>query len=344
MKTIRNPRIFIPAFMLLVFFSCNSAAEHKEAERSIMVEISETSLQTVPTNLDFTGVVQPFEEAHIAPAVPARINRILVDVGDKVSKGQLLVEMDNTQLFQAQVQLENLKTELARLDTLLKAGAVTQQSYDQLKTQYEVAKSNIDNLSTHTQVRSTLNGVITARYFSDGEMFTGTPSPAGKPAIVSVNQVQPVKIIVGVSERFLNEVKTGQNAEITTDVFKDRSFTGRINRIFPTIDRATGTFRVEIVIENKDEALRPGMFVRVLLELGEHEALMVPSMAVLKQAGSNERYVFVLENNVAQRITVEQGRKFNDKVEILSGLKEGQTLVVSGQHKLIQGSEVEITN
>jgi RND family efflux transporter MFP subunit len=344
MKTIKNPRIIISALILFVIFSCNTAAEQNETERNIMVEVAKTTLQTVPTNLDFTGVVQPFEEAHIAPAVPARINRILVDVGDKVTRGQLLVEMDNTQLFQAQVQLDNLKTELARLDTLLQAGAVTQQSYDQLKTQYQVAQSNIDNLSTHTQVRSTLNGVITARYFSDGEMFTGAPSPAGKPAIVTVNQIKPVKIIVGVSERFLNQVKTGQEAVVTTDVFSDRSFTGKINRIFPTIERATGTFRVEITIDNSDEALRPGMFVRVSLQLGEHQALMVPAMSVMKQAGSNERFVFVVENGTAQRITVEQGRKFNDRVEILSGLKDDQTLVVSGQHKLIQGSIVEIVN
>jgi len=342
MKTIKSPRIYIPVFLLIILFSCNTAAEENETERNILVEVAETVLQTVPTNLDFTGVVQPYEEAHIAPAVPARINRILVDVGDKVTKGQLLVEMDNTQLFQAQVQLENLKTELARLDTLLKAGAVTQQSYDQLKTQYQVSQSNIENLSSHTQVRSTLNGVITARYFSDGEMFTGTPSPAGKPAIVSINQVKPVKIIVGVSERFLNEIKTGQNAVVTTDVYSDRSFNGKINRIFPTIDRATGTFRVEITIDNNDEALRPGMFVRVSLQLGEHEALMIPSMAVLKQAGSNERFVFVAENNIARRVTVEQGRKFTDRVEILTGLSHGQTLVVSGQHKLIEGSKVEI--
>ncbi len=329
-------------FVMLFIASCQTAVEQEETDSRVLVRVTPSSVQTVVNNLEFTGTVLPYEEAHIAPAVPARINRILVDVGDKVSKGQLLVEMDNTQLFQARVQLDNLEKELARLDTLLRAGAVTQQSYDQLQTQYQVAQSNIENLSTHTQVRSTLNGVVTARYFSAGEMFTGTPSPAGKPAIVSINQIQPVKIIVGVSERYLPEVTIGQKAEVTTEVFSDRVFSGKVNRIYPTIDRATGTFRVEVVIDNQDENLRPGMFVRVALSLGEHEALLVPALSVLKQTGSNERFVFVVEDNVAQRLTVEPGRKFDDRIEILSGLKAGQQLVITGQHNLIQGSEVEI--
>ena len=342
MKASLKIKATILTLSLLIFAACQTAVEQEEQDSKVLVRVKPSSMHIVVNNLEFTGTVLPYEEAHIAPAVPARINKILVDVGDKVSKGQLLVEMDNTQLFQAQVQLDNLKTELARLDTLLKAGAVTQQAYDQLRTQYQVAQSNIDNLSTHTQVRSTLNGVVTGRYFSAGEMFTGTPSPAGKPAIVSINQIKPVKVIVGVSERFLPQVTKGQPAGVTSDVYPDQVFNAKVNRIFPTIDRATGTFRVEIVIDNQDESLRPGMFARVALSLGEHEALLVPAMSVLKQTGSNERFVFVIENNTAQRLTVEPGRKFDDRVEILTGLKPGQQLVITGQHNLIQGSEVEV--
>lgn len=334
--------IILITLTIVFFTSCQQATDQEAESSGVKVRVTSTEMTTRAQTLEFTGIVQPYEEAHIAPAVPARINRILVDVGDKVTKGQLLVEMDNTQLFQAQVQIDNLRTELARLDTLLQAGAVTRQAYDQLKTQYEVAKSNIENLSTHTQVRSTLNGVVTARFFSNGEMFTGAPSPVGKPAIVTINQIRPVKVIVGVSERFLPQITIGQKAHVHTDVFSERTFQGRINRIFPTIDRATGTFRVEIAIENHDEALRPGMFARVSVDLGEEKALIVPALAVLKQTGSNERFVFVIENQTAQRITVQPGRKFDDNLEILSGLKEGQMLVISGQHNLIQGSAVEI--
>jgi len=343
MKTLKQTQTILALILVFIVASCSTTATEEEKDSTVTVRIQNTAIHTIENNLDFTGVVQPFEEAHIAPAVPARINRILVDVGDKVTKGQLLVEMDNTQLFQAQVQLDNLKTELQRLDTLLQAGAVTQQAYDQMKTQYEVAKSNINNLGTHTQVRSTLNGVITGRYFSDGEMFSGAPGPAGKPAIVSINQIRPVKVLVGVSERFLPQVQIGQTAEISVDVFPGRVFEGRVNKIFPTIDRASGTFRVEILIDNRDEALRPGMFTRVSLNLGEQQALLVPALAIMKQTGSNERFVFVVENNRARRITVQPGRNFDENLEIVSGLKPGQQLVVTGQHNLMEGVEVVIS-
>ena len=343
MKTLKKTQTISALILAFVVASCGSTATEERKDTRVTVRTETTSIHTIENNLEFTGVVMPYEEAHIAPAVPARINRILVDVGDKVSKGQLLVEMDNTQLFQAQVQLDNLKTELQRLDTLLQAGAVTQQAYDQLKTQYEVAKSNIENLATHTQVRSTLNGVITGRYFSDGEMFSGTPGPAGKPAIVSINQIRPVKVMVGVSERFLPQVEEGQTADVRVDVFPERVFEGRVNKIFPTIDRASGTFRVEIVIDNRDETLRPGMFTRVELYLGEQQALLVPALAVMKQTGSNERFVFVVEDDIARRITVQPGRNFDENLEIVSGLQPGQNLVVTGQHNLIEGSEVVIS-
>lgn len=342
MKAYTKTKFIFILLITALLASCQQSAETDAEDTGVLVRVAPTEVVSRTQTLDFTGIVQPFEEAHIAPAVPARINRILVDVGDRVSKGQLLVEMDNTQLFQAQVQLDNLRTELARLDTLLQAGAVTRQAYDQLLTQYQVAKSNIENLSTHTQVRSTLDGVVTARFFSNGEMFTGAPSPMGKPAIVSINQVRPVKVIVGVSERFYPQITRGQEAEVRTDVFPGRIFEGYVNRIFPTIDRATGTFRVEIAIDNQDEALRPGMFARVSLNLGEEETLMVPALSVMKQTGSNERFVFVVENNQAQRITVQPGRKFDDNLEIITGLTPGQMLVVTGQHNLIQGSAVEV--
>lgn len=343
MKTLQKTFAFFAIILLML--SCDTVTTTEETtESAIPVRVMETSVGTVPQNLEFTGVVQPYEEAHIAPGAPARIDRILVDVGDRVQKGQLLVQMDHTQLHQARVQLDNLKTELARLDTLLKAGAVTQQSYDQLKTQYEVAKSNIDNLETHTQVRSTLNGVVTARYYSEGEMFTGAPGIAGKPAIVTLNQVQPVKVMIGVSERFWSQVSKGQTARVTSEVFPDREFTGRVSKKFPVIDRTSGTFQVEILIDNRDEALRPGMFTRVDLHLGMHEALLVPALAVMKQAGSNERYVFVVDENKAQRLTVHPGRNYGDKVEVTSGLKPGKTLVISGQHNLMQGSVVKIVD
>lgn len=349
----RMKNLFRTSFKLLavagtlLFFNtgCQPQTQAEEGEaRPTLVRTEQVANQTIENYLDFTGSVQAYEQAHIGAAQPARIERILVDVGDMVSQGQLLVEMDQTQLRQLRVQYQTLKNDLTRLDTLRRIGAATQQSFDQLKAQYDITKANLDNLVRLTEIRATIPGVITGRYNSPGELFAMTPGPAGRPAIVSIMQIRPVKITVNVSERFFPQVRRGLTARVTSDLFPGRNFPGRIDKIYPTIDRVTGTFQVEVVVENADLALRPGMFTRVSINLGQIEALLVPALAVMKQVGSNERFVFVEENGVAHRKSVLVGRNIDDMQEILSGIEPGQNLVVAGQHNLIHLGKVQLQN
>lgn len=346
MKKLLNVYTLFFLATALIFSGCDIVTEEEREEtQKVLVELTPTEKTILIRDIRTSGTVQAFEESYIGAAGPGRIEQIMVDVDDHVVKDQLLVQMDRTQLYQAKVQLDNLREDLRRLDTLLTVGATTKQQYDQLKTQYEVAKSNVENLEKNTQIRANIPGVITGRYYSNGEVFTMSPtSPEGKIAIVSLKQIQPVKITIGVSERFFPNVKHGQEATLTTDIYPDREFSGQLHKIYPTIDRASGTFRVEILTENKDLALRPGMFGRVILNVGEIESLLVPALAVLKQVGSDERYVFVVKDGVAHRRKVTLGRTFDDKLEILAGLEEGEMLVTTGQHNLMDQSEVEIVN
>ncbi len=329
----------------IVLSGCSTPAEEESQHREkVLVELTRVETSILDNELFMTGTVRAFEEAYIGAATPSRIEKIYVDVGDRVEKGQLLVQMDRTQLFQARVQLDNLRDDLRRMDTLLSVGAVTQQNVDQLRAQYDIAKSNVDNLAEHTRITAPITGVVTGRYNSDGEIFSMTPTPAGKPAIVSLSQITPVKIMVGVSERFFNAVSRGQNVLVTTEVYPERLFEGRVSRIYPTIDRMTGSFQVEVIVDNRDTALRPGMFARVALNLGEMETLVVPALTVRKQVGSDERFVFIVENEVAHRRVVRLGRTFGDKLEIISGLEPGEMLVTNGQHNLMDQTAVEIVN
>ena len=348
MKTnigVKKGLLAISTAMLIAFSGCQPRTQAEALEQeATLVRVEPVKSHNIVNELEFTGTVQPYEEAHLAASQPARIERILVDVGDFVSRGQLLVEMDQTQLLQVQTQYQSLKNDLVRLDTLRRIGAVTQQSYEQLKVQYDVTRANLENLRRQTQIRATIPGVITGRYNSPGEFFSMTPGPAGRPAIVTVMQLRPVKTTINISERFFPLVRKGQSAQVVTDLFPGRIFQGIVYRIYPTIDRATGTFRVEIAVDNADLALRPGMFTRVSLNVGQIETVMVPALAVLKQVGSNERFVFVVENGNAVRKTVSVGRNIDDQQEILSGIKPGETLVVSGQHNLVDQRKVQIQN
>ncbi len=127
------------------------------------------------------------------------------------------MEMDRTQLEQTRLQYHTLKTDLARMDTLLKYGSVTQQAYDQMKAQVETTELVFKNLEENTLLRAPYSGIITGKYYNDGELFSPAPNtPAGKAALVSMIQVDPVKLMVNLSEKYLPLVKEGYGREIPT--------------------------------------------------------------------------------------------------------------------------------
>ena len=328
--------------LLVIFKSCAQEQAAEQQDETLPVRIVKTELETIEHRIGYTGIVQPWEEAHVGSGGAMRIEKIFVDVDDFVQKGQLLAQMDKTQLFQAEVRVNTLKDDLQRLDTLRRVGAVTQQNYEQLKAEYEIAKSSLENLRENTQIYSPLTGVVTGRYFSDGEIFSMSPGPAGKPAIVSILQIRPVKVIINISERYFPVIEKGMQANIIADIYPGKAFNGSVDRIHPVIDRATGTFKAEIKVSNDDITLRPGMYVSANLDFGEKQSLIVPSQAVLRQSGSNERFVFVEKDGKALRKTIQIGERMDDMLEIVDGLEPGESLVVSGQHNLLHQQEVRI--
>lgn len=341
---IQKLSVLFLATAILFFYSCDSKQDETTEEAKALVEVKTVEQSTFVKELEYTGVVQAWEDAFIGAASPARIEKIYVDVGDRVKKGQKVVQMDRTHLYQAKVQMDNLKNDMERMKVLLEEGAVTQQNYDQLKAQYEIAESNYNNLAVNTEIKSTLDGVVTGRYYSDGEIFSMSPGPAGKPAIISVDQLHPVKVLVGVSEKNFTNVKEGMKADVVSDVFGGKVFNGEVYKIHPQIDRATGSFQVEISIYNPEYTLLAGMFVRVKLNIGETTGIIIPSLAVLKQVGSNERYVFVVEDGKAIRKVVRIGKRIDDNLEIVEGIEAGDKLVVKGQRNLTHLDEVHVVN
>ena len=311
-----------------------------------MVETMVLGKQLISRSIEYTSTLTPFEENHLASAAPGRIEEIFVEIGDHVKKGEILVQMDRTQLHQAEIQLKNVETDYKRLDTLNKVGGISEQQYDQIKSQYDIASSNVKFLQENTVLRAPFSGVIFGKYYENGEFYSGAPNTQeGKAAVVSILQINPMKVMVDISEKYFPMIKTGMDATVGCDIYPGMSFPGKVERIHPTIDPGSRTFTIEVKINNDKELLRPGMFSRVSMELGKEMALVVPAVAVLKLQGSNERYMFLEENGTAKRITVQLGKRFDDKVEIITDqLKEGDHIIVKGQAKLIDGDKVRVAN
>jgi len=322
--------------------SQNTAAEAEKA--AAPVKVMTLAKSRISRTIDYTATILPFEEVNMAPSSPGRIDRIYVEVGDRVSRGQDLFLMDRTQLYQMKVQLSSLAKDLARLDTLMATGSVKQQQYDQMKTQYDVMKTNVDFMEENTLLKAPFNGVVTGKYFENGELYSGTPTTlTGRAAVVTVMQVSPLKVNVSVSEQYYPLIKRGMKADVTADVYENEKFTGTVFRISPTISSATRSFDVEMELPNRKDMLKPGMFVRVSMNLGEVETFVVPASVVLVQEGTNIRFVFLEKEGKAERVEVNLGKRFDDQLEIISDkISEGDRIVSEGQAKLVNGDVIDI--
>lgn len=346
----------IPVILIscLVMSACSSksrndnsgalAAGAPSENAAVPVKTLSLGKSTISRTIDYTATILPYEEVNMVPSAPGRIEKIYVEVGDRVSKGDDLFLMDRTQLYQQKVQLSSLAKDLSRLDTLLSTGSVKQQQYDQMKTQYEVTKTNVDFMEVNTLLKAPFSGVVTGKYFEDGEMYSGSPTTqSGRSAVVTLMQVNPLKINVNISEQYYPLIRKGMKATVTADVYSDEVFSGSVFRKAPTINSVTRSFIAEIELPNRNDLLKPGMFVRVSMDLGEVETFVVPSNAVLMQEGTNIRYVFLEENGTAKRVEVTLGKRFDDKLEVESELlKEGASLITEGQSKLIDGDKIEV--
>jgi RND family efflux transporter MFP subunit len=343
----------IPVILIsgLLMSGCSSsstkdaASAVKSTEKAaIPVKVTLLAKAKIARTVDYTATILPFEEVNMAPSSPGRIDKIYVEVGDRVGKGDNLFLMDRTQMYQMELQLSSLAKDLSRLDTLMKSGSVKQQQYDQMKTQYDVTKTNVDFMRENTLLKAPFNGIVTGKYFENGEMYSGTPTTmSGRSAVVTVMQTNPLKINVNVTEQYYPLIKNGMKASVVADVYRDKTFTARVFNVYPTINSATRSFPVELELPNANNLLKPGMYVRVSMDLGEVETFVVPAASVLVQEGTNTRYVFITENGVAKRVEVLLGKRFDDKLEIISEtLKDGVTLVTEGQSKLIDNDKVDV--
>lgn len=341
MSKIKILTLSVIAGLLILVTSCSSKTKKNEetnqteTKQSLPVKTMVVKQELITRNIDYTATLVPFEEVHLAPATPGKIEKITVEISDYVSKGQIVAFMDRSNLEQSKINLMNLETNFKRLDTLKKTNSVSDQQYDQVKTAYNAAKTSYQFLLDNTQLKAPFSGVISGKYFEDGEIYSGSPVPSvGKPAIVSIVQIHQLKALIGITASYYPLISKGLKAEITSDIFPDLTFNGEIFRIYPTIDNTTKTFTVEVKIQNNNLKLRPGMFAKIKLNLGKGNALLVPVISLIKQTGTNDMYVFVNKNNVAIKTPVKTGRMIDDRVEIIEGLNEGDEIVIVGQNKI----------
>lgn len=327
--------IAMAAVMLLCACGKKETAATVTTNEKPRVRIATVTTEAVPQFEEYTTTVEADVKNSITPNAPLRIEKIFVEVGEYVKKGQKLVQLDAKDLDKLKLQYEFQKKDFNRIEELYNVGGISKADYENAKTQLEVTKKTLDGRDENTVLTSPIDGVISARNYDDGDMFGGLP-------ILVVEQISPVKMKINVSEGYYAKTTKGLDVVLTFEAYGDEEFNGDISIVYPTINPATHTFPVEITMANTDKKVRPGMYGKALVNFGSKDHVVVPDMAVMKQAGSGDYYVFTYENGKVKNNKVELGARLGDRYELLSGIEPGSQVVVAGKEALSNGMEVEV--
>jgi|SRR5690554_301536 len=329
---------FTPLLAVALLASCggkDQSANESEATQRSNVRVEAVQLVSVNQISTFTATIEADQVNNIAPAMGGRIRKIYVDVGAYVRRGQTLVAMDAANFSQQQTQVATFRRDYERYNELFAVGGISKQQLDQAKTQLDIAESALNNLGENTTLTSPVSGVVTARNYDAGDVASQLP-------ILTIENINPVKVMVNVSESYYSNVVKGMPVEVQADALGSETFQGKVTLIYPTIDPMSHTFTVEVSVPNSDQRLRPGMFARVKMNFGTNDRPLVSDKAVLKQTGSNDRYVFIEKEGKAIYTLVELGARLEDKYEIVSGLSAGDRVITEGNNGLIDGAAVEV--
>ena len=338
-KTIKTLSLALLSAGLLASCSSSSssqATEEQSADTVRLVEVAPAEMRALSLSEEFTAQLEAKVVNNITAQAGGRLKQLLVKVGDRVGAGQAVARMEATQAAQAQIQLADAKTNFARMDELYKVGGVSKAQWEQAKSAVDQAKLAYGNAAENTVLRSPISGFVTAKNYDNGDM-TSPQLP-----VVVIQQIAPVKAVIGVSEQYYSFLKKGAAATLSVDALGEETFSGIVTNIFPTLDPVTHTVSTEIEVANKDLKLRPGMYARVHLDFGTKEALTVPDKAIVRQAGSGARYVYVFSGGKAVYRAVELGQQQGDLYEVVSGLNAGDQVIISAPSNLKNGLSVKL--
>lgn len=324
----------------------NKAKTDIVAEKNAAVSVKVTQVKTEEVNLDFlaNGNFEPIQQLTFSAEKSGKITQVLAKEGDYVTVGQTLAilrgDAINVNAQTANASYQNAKNDYARYENAFQTGGVTKQQLDQAKLALTNAESNLKQANINvgdTRIKAPINGFINKKYIEPGSFVSSTPATS----LFDIVNVSKLKLMVSVNESQVVSLKLGSNVNVTASVFPDKVFTGKVTFIAAKADESLN-FPIEIEIANNTEkSLKAGMYGTASFGSKQKQELkVVPRNAFVGSVSGNQ--VFVVENGIAKLKKVTAGRILGDQVEIVGGLSDGDTVIVTGQINLQDGNPVEI--
>ena len=309
---------------------------------TLQVEAVQIEEETVEDQIFTSGSVLAEEDVELSPEASGIITDILFDEGTMVSEGDLLVKINDSEL-QAEKRRATFRLNLAeqreeRQKALLERGGISQDDYDATLNEVNVIRSELDLINARidqTEIRAPFSGQIGLKYVSEGSYV----SPNSQ--IASLQSLNPIKIDFSIPERYISRVAIGDRINFTVQGV-DSTFTGEVYAIEPRISRDTRSISIRARSDNNDRLLFPGAFANITLVLDEiNDALMVPTIAVVPELNSQK--IYMVKNGLVEEVRVQTGLRTSEKVQLISGVAPGDTVLTTGILQANPGSEVEIT-
>ena len=351
-RTIRLAAAGLAALTL----ACGGQEEAARGSGASVVEAAVAALDTLSLEVRAVGSLEAEAQVQLRPEIDGHVTSIHFREGDRVEEGQVLVRLDQQKLraqveaaratvHRTRVEMENLQRRVERNDSLLARGAISRQTFDDLETQLGSARAALEearaNLNLAEQrledatIRAPFSGRTGARSFDRGDYVR-----VGDPLLELVDD-QPLEISFTVPERYLGRLQRGSPVSLTVRSAPDTTFRGRVDFVSPSVNPQSRSVRLKARVPNPEADLRAGQFADVRLQLERRPAVVVPEAAVVpRQEGSA---VYLLRDGRAVRREVRTGARRRGRVEVLSGVSAGDTVIVAGQHGLTDGAEVQVT-
>jgi len=339
---------------------------------AVPVAVIQVHEQTLADRLALIGNIQPAVSVHVFSKVPGQIiETITVEKGDRVQKGDIVATLQRDVIdarlaearagraaaaagrAQARAKLDVLKKDRQRLENLLAEKAVARQQVDHIQAEFTAtqqalrladaqvnrARAVINQLMVQSEnhtIRAPAGGVVAGRHVDPG-----TLAAPGMP-IVSITDESTVKVVFPVTEKDLPRIRQGMAVQVRLDAFADTVFDGSVDLVSPTVDPATRSADVEVRIANPEGRLTPGMYARVSILMQTRTCPVMPADGIVRVPGTSEQFVFVIEKGQAVQRNVTTGLSAGTRVEIISGVSAGDSVVVKGQGRLKDGTPVRI--
>lgn len=321
--------------------SLSPASKNTPASSKTAVEVEVARQVSMPRSVSAVGSLRSQDSVVLRPEITGRITEINFDEGGKVSKGQVLVRLDDSvvraEVQQAQANLSLANSKYRRAQQLTKQGFISKQALDEASSQFKVQQAELALAKAHlskTVIVAPFDGMIGLRTVSVGDYV----SPGID--LVPIESIDPLQVDFRVPEQFLSEVKLGQKLAVSFDALPGQSRQGEVGAISPLVDVGGRSLLLRANVPNPDNVLRPGIFARVRLQFADDATLVISETAIAPSG--DEQYVYRVVDGRVQRVAVRLGMRREGRVEVIEGVQPGDLIIISGLQKVTDGQEVDI--